>query len=263
MAFIDAKSSKAKAEDRRYKVDLWLTDLNTVEVGILKQTQHRAKSRQFSKDMDVIGQIKEDGERKGIVAYREGLWKHKDKMQQRLVIKLFSEKMNWRGTMDMMLGRSLQLTHGAGGFPVVSYAININNHTQIISVDKSARQWPFMPERYSFFIVTDQGPKFYKLRRKIISFGTDYILYDEHNKKVGLLDGKVISLGGTWKVRVDGAHASKELDTVLQLFCTMLKFNDDARRHILQLSKGIAKNRFAPKLASQEIDLYENPRRTR
>ena len=124
MAFIDSTHSKSK--DHNYKVDLWLTDLNSVEIGILKQTQHRAKSRQFSKDMDVIGQIKEDGERKGILAYREGLWKSEDKMQQRLVIKLFSEKMNWRGTLDMMLGRSLQLSHGANGFPRhVSYAINI------------------------------------------------------------------------------------------------------------------------------------------
>lgn len=261
MAFIDNKSTKAK--DRRYKVDLWLTDLNTVEVGILKQTQHRAKSRQFSKDMDVIGQIKEDGERKGIVAYREGLWKNDDKMQRRLVIKLFSEKMNWRGTLDMMLGRSLQLTHGAGGFPVTSYAINIAGHEQIIPLDRSARQWPFMPERFSFFILTDQGPKLYKLRRKIVSFGVDFKLYNEHNKKIGLLDGKVISLGGTWKVRVDAAHASKELDIVLQLFCTMLKFNDDARRHILQLTKSIAKDNITPKLGSQETDLYMNPRRTR
>lgn len=261
MAFIDHKNAKAK--DRRYKVDLWLTDLNSVEIGILKQTQHRAKSRQFTKDMDVIGQIKEDGQRKGIVAYREGLWKNEDKMKKRLVIKLFSEKMNWSGTLDMMLGRSLQLSHGAGGFPVVSYAINIANHPQIIQLERCARQWPLMPERFSFFILSDDGPRFYKLRRKIISFGADYILYDEHNKKVGLLDGKVITLGGAWKVRVDAAHASKELDSILQLFCAMLKFNDDARRHILQLTHQIAKDRVAPKLAAQETDLYMNPRRTR
>jgi hypothetical protein len=261
MAFIDTKNTKT--EDHRYKVDLWLTDLNSVEIGILKQTQHRAKSRQFTKDMDVIGQIKEEGQRKGILAYREGLWKSDDKMQQRLVIKLFSEKMNWRGTLDMMLGRSMQLSHGAGGFPVVSYAINIANHPQVIQLERSARQWPLMPERYSFFILEDDGPKFYKLRRKVISLGADYILYDEHNKKVGLLDGKVITLGGAWKVRVDAAHASKNLDTILQLFCAMLKYNDDARRHILQLTKAVANDRIAPKLMAQETDLYMNPRRTR
>ncbi len=261
MAFIDTKSTRQK--DRRYKVDLWLTDLNTVEIGILKQTQHRAKSRQFTKDMDVIGQIKEDGERTGIIAYREGLWKNKDPMQRRLVLKLFSEKMNWRGTMDMMLGRSLQLSHGAGGFPVVSYAINVNNHPQVIQLERSARQWPLMPERFSFFILGDDGPRLYKLRRKIVSFGADYILYDEHNKKVGLLDGKVITLGGAWKVRVDAAHATKELDTILQLFCAMLKYNDDARRHILQLGRKIARDKVVPKLNAQETDLYMNPRRTR
>jgi hypothetical protein len=261
MAFIDAKSTKV--QDRRYKVDLWLTDLNTVEIGILKQTQHRAKSRQFTKDMDVIGQIKEDGQRKGIVAYREGLWKEKDKMKKRLVIKLFTEKMNWRGTLDMMLGRSLQLTHGASGFPVMAFSINIADHPQIIQMERSAFKWPLFPEKYSFFIMKEDGPHFYRLRRKILAFGVDYILYDQNNRKIGILDGKVLNLGGAWKVRVSGQHADPRLDAVLQLFCAMLKFNDDSRRHILQLARGVNKGQIMPKLETQESDLYMNPRRTR
>ena len=72
-------------------------------------------------------------------------------------------------------------------------------HDQIIQLERSARQWPLMPERFSFFILDDDGPKLYKLRRKVISFGADYVLYDEHNKKIGLLDGKVITLGGAWQ----------------------------------------------------------------
>ncbi len=262
MAFIDTRDTQTK--DRRYKVDLWLTDLNTVEIGILKQTQHRAKSRQFSKDMDVIGQIREDGQRTGIVAYRKGLWKNDDPMQKRLVIKLFSEKMNWRGTLDMMLGRSIQLSQGANGFPVLSYAVNLAGHHQLVQLERSARQWPLMPERFSFFILDDDHqPRFYKLRRKILCMGLDYILYDEHNRKIGLLDGKVITLGGAWKVRVDAAHADRQLDAILQMFCAMLRFNDDARRHILQLTRNVAKSRIVPKLTAQETDLYMNPRRTR
>ena len=267
MNYVDSKGGRRGSgtitKERRYKVDLWLTDLNTVEVGLFKQTQHRAKSRQFTKDMDVIGQIREDGERTGIIAYRKGLWKAQEGFKTRLVIKLFSEKMNWRGTLDMMLGRSLQLSHGAGGFPVMAYSVNIARHPQIIQLERSARKWPLTPEKFSFFILTENGPRFYRLRRKILAMGSDYILYDQHDNKVGLIDGKVINLGGAWKVRVDAAHADPRLDAVLQLFCASLRFNDDARRHILRLTHNMRKGRITPSLEAQESDLYMNPRRTR
>jgi hypothetical protein len=213
--------------------------------------------------MDVIGQVKENGERKGIIAYRKGLWKSDDKSRRRLVIKLFSEKMNWRGTLDMMLGRSLQLTHGAGGFPVMAYSVNLAGHQQIIQLERSAFKWPLMPEKFSFFILNDDGPRFYRLRRKVLAMGTDYILYDQRGHRIGLLDGKVLNLGGAWKVRVDAAHADPKLDAILQLFCAMLRFNDDARRHISRLASNMEKGRIEPALEAQESDLYMNPRRTR
>ena len=41
--------------------------------------------------MEIIGQIREDGKRSGIVAYRKELWKDGKDMKRRLVMKLFSE----------------------------------------------------------------------------------------------------------------------------------------------------------------------------
>lgn len=264
MAFIDGKKDgEAKAQDRRYKVNLWLTDINDVEIGILKQTQHRAKSRQFSKDMDVIGEVRENGERTGLIAYREGLWKAEEQRQRRLVIKLFTDKMNWQASFDMMLARSLQLTHGANGFPVTAYSVNIEGHEQIVQFERSAYKWPFLPEKFSFFLLREDGPHFYKLRRNIVALGADYTLYDQHDRKIGLIDGKWITLSGVWNVRVDAAHADPRLDCILQLFCAMLRFNDDTRRHIWQLSRGIRAGRIEPVLETQESDLYMNPRRVR
>ena len=142
----------------KYTVDLWWTDLNPTEVGIFQHTRHRAKSRQFSKDSDVIGAVKVNGERTGLLTYREGLWNESEGLEKRLVVKLFSEEMSWRGTMDMLMGRSLQLTLGANGFPVPAFLINISGHDQIVNVERSARKWPLIPENYSFFILDDKTP---------------------------------------------------------------------------------------------------------
>lgn len=264
MAFIDGKNgSGSKVEDRRFKVNLWLTDINDVEIGILKQTQHRAKSRQFSKDMDVIGEVREDGKRTGLIAYREGLWKAPEQRDRRLVIKLFSDKMNWQASLDMMIARSLQLTHGAGGFPVTAFSVNIEGHEQIVQFERSAFKWPFFPEKFSFFLLKDDGPHFYRLRRAVVALGADYVLYDRHDRKIGYVDGKWITLSGVWNVRVDAAHADPRLDCILQLFCAMLRFNQDARRHIFQLARGIRNGRIEPLIEPQESDLYMNPRRVR
>ena len=118
-----AKKISKKSEWKEFTVNLWATDINDVEIGIMPATKARAKSRQFTKDMDVVGEVTEGGERTGIVAYREALWEENDGMDKRLVIKLFSASMNWKGTMDLLIGRSLQLTHGAGKLPVTAYSV--------------------------------------------------------------------------------------------------------------------------------------------
>src|SRR5262245_38211742 len=66
----------------KYTVDLWWTDLNSVEIGFFKHSRHRAKSRQFSKDSDVIGAVDVNGERKGILTYRRGLWEESEGIQK-------------------------------------------------------------------------------------------------------------------------------------------------------------------------------------
>ena len=244
-------------------VDLWATSLHDVEIGILPSTQHQAKSRQFTKDMDIIGQILEDGERTGLVAYREGLWKDQEGTKKRLVIKLFSAKTNWRGTLDLMMGRSLQLTHAASGLPVVAYSVNLAKHPQVIQLERSAYKWPLFPEQFSFFILRDDVPHFYRLKRDLIAMGSDYTLYDQQNRKVGHIDGKVITMGGKWKVRVNEEHADKYMKSVLQLFCAMLRFNDACRTHVDQLTRQMHTGALEPRLEAQERDLYMNPRRTR
>jgi hypothetical protein len=254
---------RSKAEWSEFTVNVWITPFNSVEFGIYKHSRNRAKSRQFTTDMDVFAEITQNGERTGLLGYREDLWRKNTGMDKRLVFKLFNETVNWRATMDLMIGRSLQLTLGARGLPVTCFSVNTGDHEQMVYIERSANKWPLMPEYFSFFLLDDGKPQFYKLRRDLINLGGDYTLYNHHNENIGDLDGKVFSIGGKWYGRVKSEHADPRLLVVLKLFCGMLIFNDETRRHMRRLSRDIAAGIYTPKLEKQEADLYMNPRRVR
>ena len=256
----------AKSGRRTFIVDLWVTDLNTTEVGIFRHSRYQAKSRQFTSDMDIFAEVIENGERVGLLGYRSDLWEKKTGMDQRLVMKLFSANMNWRATLDMMLGRSLQLTHGAKGIPVPAFSVNLNDHDQIIQLERSASKWPGIPESYSFFVMKDLKdgrPQFYRLCRNWVNIGDDYLLFDEHNRQIAKLNGRVLNLGGKWVVEIEEGESGQHLDMVIQLFCGMLKFHDACLNHLTDLYGNMKRGKLQPKLETQETDLYLNPRRVR
>ena len=258
-----SRAVDAKKKWHEFIVDVWITNLNSVEFGIYKHSRNKAKSRQFTSDMDVFAEVIENGERTGLLGYREDLWKKNGGMDKRLVFKLFNESLNWRATMDLMIGRSLQLTLGARGLPVVAFSANIGDHDFMVYIERSANKWPLMPENYSFFIMDNNEPQFFRLQRDMIDLGGDYKLINQRNQVIGHIDGRLFTLGGYWKGRVKTEHADSRLIMVLQLFCGMLAFNKGVRKHVKSLARDVAAGRFSPKLEKQEADLYMNPRRVR
>lgn len=259
-----AKASKAQDGWIKFVVNVWVTNFNSVEFGIYKHSRNRAKSRQFSKDMDVFAEIIEDGERTGLLSYREDLWKEKDGTDRRLVMKLFSENLNWRATMDLMLARSLAQTFGARGLPVTTYSINTNDDNYVVYVERSANKWPLLPEYFSFFLIDKEGnPDFYILRRDVINIGGDYTLYNQKDEVVGHLDGRIITLGGYWTGYLKQDVADKRLLNVMKLLAGMILFNGPCRRHIKALYRDIRDGRVEATIERQETDLYMNPRRVR
>lgn len=247
---------------KTFLVDVWITDLNVVEFGVYRHSRNRAKSRQFTQDMDIFAEVVENGEQTGLIGYRKELWKENSGSDKRLVFKLFNETLNWRATMDLMLARSLQQTLGARGIPVMSFTVNTSSQDFVVYMERSANKWPLMPENYSFFLLEGKEPKFYRLRRAFISLGGDYTLYDQKNDVIGWLDGSLFSFG-KWRGYVRDDHADPKLMMVLQLFAGMLPFNRSCRRHIKQLSQDVSAGRVTPSLERQESDLYMNPRRVR
>jgi hypothetical protein len=257
------RKAAKRADWAEFTVDVWITNLNSVEFGVYKHSRNRAKSRQFTSDMDIFAEVIEKGERTGLLGYREDLWGRNAGMDKRLVMKLFNETLNWRATMDLMIGRSLQQTLGARGFPVTCFSVNANDTDSVVYIERSANKWPLMPEHFAFFLLENGGPQFYRLKRDFIDLGGDYTLYSHRNEAVGRLDGKVFSLGGKWRGRVHPDHANPRLLTVLKLFSGMLIFNPDCRRHMRRLARDVRRGTYVPKIEKQEADLYMNPRRVR
>src|SRR5215469_11968618 len=262
-----APASARKARRRggwaEFIVDVWITNFHSVKFGLYKHTRNQAKSRQFTSDMDIFAEVIEHGERTGLLGYREDLWRKHVGMDKRLVFKLFNEPLNWRASMDLMIGRSLQLTLGARGLPVTAFSINAGEHDDVVYLERSANKWPLAPEHFSFFLLDDGRPQFYRLKRDVIDLGGDYTLFSHRNEVVGRLDRKVFTLGGKWRGRVHPEHANPRLLAVLQLFCGMLIFNGSCRRHVRQLARDVRAGRYEPKIEKQEADLYMNPRRVR
>ncbi len=263
------ETSKKAATDalkdtwKEFAVDVWITPFNSIEFGFWKRDRNRGKSRQFTTDMDVYAEIIEDGARTGVLGYRKELWNDAKGTDKRLVFKLFSETLNWRASMDMMLGRSIQQTLGARGVPVTTYSINTSTDDALITLERSANKWPLCPEYFSFFILEGSIPKFYRIRRDIINLGGNYSLIDQHGETVGYLDGAVLTIGGKWRGSVRGDHADPRVMTVMKMFAGMIVFNGEARRHVKQLARDIRKGRIEPDIHHQEADLYLNPRRVR
>ncbi|MBR2535057.1 MAG: hypothetical protein IKE66_03180 [Hyphomicrobium sp.] len=258
-----AANDALKATWKEFTVDVWITPFNSIEFGFWKRDRNRGKSRQFTTDMDVFAEINENGERTGVLGYRKELWNGTSGTDKRLVFKLFSETLNWRASMDMMLGRSIQQTIGARGLPVTTYSINTSTDDALIVLERSANKWPLCPEYFSFFVLDGSVPKFYRIRRDIINLGGDYSLIDQTGETVGYLDGAVLTIGGRWKGSVRGDHADPRIMTVMKLFAGLIVFNPEARRHVKTLARDIRKGRIQPDVHYQEADLYMNPRRVR
>ncbi|MEQ1716807.1 MAG: hypothetical protein ABL907_12610 [Hyphomicrobium sp.] len=258
-----AATEAAKSKWHEFTVDVWITPFNTIEFGFWKKERNKGKSRQFTTDMDVFAEIIENGERTGVLGYRKELWNDATGMDKRLVFKLFSDTLNWRASMDLMLARSIQQTIGARGVPVTTYSINTYDDDYIVYLERSANKWPFCPEHFSFFIMEDGAPRFYRLTRDIINIGGDYTLIDQHGETVGHIDGAILTIGGQWNCTVRGDHADPRVLMVMKMFAGMLVFNKSVRAHVKALAQDIAAGRIEPDLQRQESDLYMNPRRVR
>lgn len=258
-----ARQSTSADGWHHFVVDVWLVDLNPTEFGIFKHSRNRAQSRQFTKDMDIMAEVIEDGQRTALIGYRKQLWQDNNDADKRLVFKMFTDKLHWRATMDLMLARSIQQTLGARLLPVMTYSVNNAGEDQVVYIERSANKWPLLPENFSFFLMKDGKMEFFRIRQDFIRLGDDYTVYNGRNEEIAVLDGAFLTIAGKWRGRVREDYAETPLLNTLKLFCSMLIFNDECRSHVKRVAKKVLNGELEPKIEKQERDLYMNPRRVR
>ncbi|MHA2364653.1 MAG: hypothetical protein ACXAC7_11905 [Candidatus Hodarchaeales archaeon] len=216
-----------------------------------------SKSRQFTKDMDIIGEIKEEGKGNGSIGIR------KDIEEERLVIKAFSKSMNWIGTMEESVSREVIHSHVLGHqFP--SFILIIPKYEYLVVLEKNEGGLG-KKEKFHFTVFDkEREAQWFMLEKQRVSAGDDWDIKNMQGKVVGKVDGKMMDIGGQWDVQFYSEPLSKNKAFVMSLilFAVSRRYSDDIEERIENIIKNAKKGKKYL-IDKNEITLYENPRSLR
>ncbi len=264
----DKKDEKKKKKEERVvyshiDVDLWRTKMHREEWGIRLDAQRAQKDRQWTRDMDMIGEIKKDGETYGFLGQREKLWKNKDPLERRFVMKMFSKGGYWRGSIERLQGESFANSH-ATKEPCPSY-VCIFKHTRNLYRIKRLAHFPRFQGEVFGFSYLDENDVFqtFVIDDKRLTFGSDWMIKDIHNKIIAKIDGKFMNLGGRFNIDIfDEVLANdKTFYNIMILFSATLRFHKNIKKNIKKALKELRITDAKVKLDDSETNLYLNPRK--
>ena len=259
---------------RVFSQDLHSTRLHGEAIGFRQVEMWRSKSRQFSKDADIIGNIETaqrsdekeklpSMEKAGFIILRSSLWSAVDKLDRRLVIKLFTSSGGWIATMEEMVAEEYA-TSFVSGEPLVSFTV-LTRDSEIVTWVKQQKRGSMSTENYSFYILgPDKTFEAFRIEGARASMGDDFnVVRLNGNQKVASIDSKFGDLGGEFIVEVkDPVLAENEwFCRILQCFSIMIAYRVAIRDKI---NKGIElwkKGKKIPKQHRYEISLLANPRK--
>ena len=245
-------------------VDLRATGLHKDELGIHKIELKAQKDRQWTKDSDIIGTVERDGEPFGRLVLRESIWKTEDPLKRRLVLKLFTMSDYWRGSIEYLQGESL-LHSIAADEGVLSFVCVLNGSKTIAKIRQIPQRKRLRGTIYGLDMVDDEGNSWgFIIDDRRMSFGSDWEIKDMQDNTIGEIDGKVLDLGGKFKVRIFDEKLGKDkvFNTVLALFAAVLRYTDDLYNTLQKVEEKVAEGAVL-KLEDNEANLYQNPRRLR
>lgn len=271
---------------KKIVVDFWATDLHGAEVGIRQEEQHRSKSRQFSKDMEIYGGLAEDGENAGFVGWRKEAWEsgidEEPEEEEgvvlgpstasigRLVIKAFSDKSNWEGTIEEQVSMELPRSYYA---PLPVFTVIIPRFDFMIRLE---RVYSYMGNLYVTSVVTQEKKDkekimdIFEIDEKLWTFGSDWIVRkrglgpgaDKKKDIVAKINGKILNIGGKTVIKIFDEELAKNrvFRTMLLLFAAMTKFHGKVKKKIKNVRKQLMDGEIQIKPTNQELQLMRNPR---
>jgi hypothetical protein len=254
--------------------DLHSTKLHGEAIGFRQAEVWRSKSRQFSKDATIIGNIKtakrSDEKEKmpglddaGFIILRQSLWNDVDKLDRRLVVKLFTESGGWIATMEEMVAEEYA-TSFVSDEPLVAFVV-LSKESEIITMVKQQKRGGLSTENYSFYILGPNNTfEAFRIEGARGSLGDDFdVIRLNGHQKVAQIDSKFGDLGGEFTVKVKDPILAKNewFCRVLQCFSIMVAYRGDIREKIDKGFHQWKKGKWIPKQHRYEISLLANPRK--
>ena len=271
----DVKERKVGPVYRILSQDLYSTDLHGDELGVRQQEVWRSKSRQFTKDAEIIGKIEEarfdekldrvgSQKKAGFIALRSSLLKGElNEASKRLVIKLFSDRGAWLATIEEMVAESYASSY-ATNEAMVSFAVIVND-VEVMTHIRQVQRTGFSTETYSFYILgPDNTFEVFRIEGKRGTFGDDFkVVRLNGGQTVADIDSKFGDIGGEFVVKIkDSVLANNNwFCRVLQCFSTIVRFREEIRRRHEHFMKEWEKGRVEPLQHRYEISLLANPRK--
>ncbi len=265
---ITKKETISKEPVRSFEVELWRTGLHGEKIGFKKTEEYMSKSRQFTRDMNIFGEVKEKGKDVGIIAYRKNIWDEVDLLTRRLVIRLFSDKGYWQASLEERLPEEISQTIGHGR-ALSHFSLLIDGYDFLVELRQITKGNFFIPREFTFnLFFNDDIAEPFVIQGKRLSFGDDYVVYRGYNLKkkqrIAFIDGKFMDIGGQWNVHIYDEELAKEKEfyRTLILFAASRRFHKNIYKKLKKYRKDLPKGKVKlPRLSSEEVDLHRNPRR--
>ena len=246
--------------DREIHVDFWRTGMHKVEVGIKKQQEIMSKSRQFTKGMDIIGEIKEKGDTTRYIAIREDEWEQSEE-KKRLILKLFTKGFGWKGTVEQLVAKSLAQSIAAKK-PLIVFSVNLAGTDSLITLERVTRPRSFNQKVYAFSLIEDGKAYPFYIMENRLTFGKDWTLKNMQNKKIADINGSVLNIGGKYVIRVPSKGVPKDLDDFLIMFTGISQHLEEAEKAVKSWMKHAKKSKeMGVTIDKDEEMLYRNPRK--
>lgn len=257
---------------KRLIVDTWKTGLHGERIGLKQREQWMSRSRAFTRDMKIIGRVREDDTDTGFLGVREDAWKGRskdgkeDRLRGRLILRNFSKDGQWLGSIEEMVAWELGSSIAVNS-EIPYFAVIMSNYDYIVPVRK-VHQRVTMRESFTFELL---NPKtflvdVFELKSERVSIGSDWHLYYRNVKKdqeIGLLDSKRFDVGGKVEITINSEEFAGDqvLKNVLTLFSVSIKYlgeiKDRLKNRVSELRSG--KRKIRP--TKGERWLMRNPRR--
>jgi hypothetical protein len=274
MAMAEKDPRKVGPVYRVFSQDLYSTGFHHEELGFRQAEMWRSRSRQFSKDADIIGKIEErqtpvdstklgKPERVGFIILRQSLWRDSDPMDRRLVVKLFSNSGGWVATMEEMVAEEYALSFAADE-PLVAFTV-LTTENEFVTWVKQLRRGGLSTENYAFYLLGPNNSfEAFRIEGTRMTLGDDFhVIRLNGGKVVAKIDSKFGDIGGEFKVKVmDPVLASNEwFCRILQCFSIMINYREKIREKIDKGSKLWKKGKRIPSQHRYELSLLANPRK--